>query len=394
MPGRSRATVPPEADLLLCCGRPDPTPESAQRLAVLLGAPLDWAIVLRLAHGHGLMPLLHWHLHRLPSAPVPASVRDRLREHFLGNTRHNLLFAGELLRLLKLFATERIDAIPIKGPTLAAQAYGNLALREFTDLDVLIRRAHFPRARDLLCAQGYELPWPLTPRREKSYLAGRRELPLVRPDIDCSVELHTHLTARHFPYPIDLDGVFERARRTSLNGTEVPTLGAEDLVLFLCVHGAKHRWGGLGWICDVALVLDLYPTLNWPWLLEQARKRRCERIVLLGLLLAHELLAAPLPRDVLHQTRRNSWVTDLNTDVQRRLFDAREQTQGGVGNALFQLRCREYVSDGLGYVLNQTLVPAEADWHLLTLPPPLEFLYYLVRPIRLTLDLAQRVVRR
>jgi Uncharacterised nucleotidyltransferase len=42
-----------------------------------------------------------------------------------------------------MFADEGVNVIPSKGPTLAALAYGDLGLREFDDLDLLIARPDF-----------------------------------------------------------------------------------------------------------------------------------------------------------------------------------------------------------------------------------------------------------
>jgi len=69
-------------------------------------------------------------------------------------------------------------------------------------------------------------------------------------------------------------------------------LGGEDLALFLCAHGAKHLWERLEWLCDLAALLARRPGLDWDAMLARARRRGAERIVLLALHLAHELLGA------------------------------------------------------------------------------------------------------
>jgi hypothetical protein len=44
--------------------------------------------------------------------------------------------------------------VPFKGPALAVQAYGDLSLRQYDDLDLLIHEADVPRAYQLLIANG------------------------------------------------------------------------------------------------------------------------------------------------------------------------------------------------------------------------------------------------
>ena len=82
-----------------------------------------------------------------------------------------------------------------------------------------------------------------------------------------------------------------------LNGTEVKTLSAADLLFSLCVHGSRHLWERLGWICDIAELLARH-TFDWPTLLKRAAQADSDRMFLLGLYLAERLLEAPLPAEV------------------------------------------------------------------------------------------------
>ena len=77
---------------------------------------------------------------------------------------------GELLRLLTLFESAGIPAIPYKGPLLASLVYGKIARRQFCDLDILVRKRGFPKARRLLLSQDYRPMFSLTPAQEARYL--------------------------------------------------------------------------------------------------------------------------------------------------------------------------------------------------------------------------------
>ena len=116
----------------------------AADLAELARPDLDWDYVYRTAQRHGLLSLLHGHLCHL--AAVPVAVRERLQTHARANAARNLRLGGELLQLLQLFEAQDLPALPFKGPTLAALAYGSVALREFGDLDLLVPPARLPRA--------------------------------------------------------------------------------------------------------------------------------------------------------------------------------------------------------------------------------------------------------
>ena len=107
------------------------------------------------------------------------------------------------------------------------------------------------------------------PRTQRLHRA-RKVYELVRQDEKVLVELHWAITSWTFFFPLNPEHLWERLETGSLEGTPVRTLAPEDLLLILCVHGAKHYWSKLGWICDVAELLRVHPGLKWTALQIQA----------------------------------------------------------------------------------------------------------------------------
>src|SRR5829696_2399929 len=126
----------PEFELLFCCARTRTDRKMEERIRELLRRGPEWEYLLRIAAGHGIVPLLQLNLSTVCPDAVPATVSEYLRQLFLANTRRNLLLTGELLRLLSAFETQGLPVVPYKGPTLSVLAYGDLALRQFNDLDL------------------------------------------------------------------------------------------------------------------------------------------------------------------------------------------------------------------------------------------------------------------
>jgi hypothetical protein len=389
-PGDATGTRP-EVELLLRCARVSLGAACAERVGLLLGHDLDWAYLLPAAEAHGTAALLYWHLSRVSPRAVPAAALESLRRRFHDTACYNLLLTGELLRLLGLFAAHGVRAIPFKGPTLAAHAYGNLALRQFVDLDLLLCPPDLHSAAGLLAAEGYRPGLRLAPAQEAAYLASIGQVPLVREDGTCMVELHARIGPRDFYFPLGLERLWPRLRPLSLNGRDVSALAGEDLLLVLCAHGAKHLWSRLGWVCDVAELLRARPALDWPAVGEEARSLRCERILLLGLLLAHDLLQAPVPQDLLRRARSVAAVRALSARLCGRMFRQADGRPAGLDNALLHIRARERLRDGLRYALSLALTPRVTDWTALQVPAPLSFLYRLLRPVRLARKYGRRL---
>src|SRR5205085_1153465 len=93
---------------------------------------------------------------------------------YRANAARAIQLTDALFDLLDRFAKAHIQAIPFKGPTLAATAYGDLSLRQAGDLDLLVHRSDIVRAADLLEALGHRPFFPTSTPREAQYLGRLR----------------------------------------------------------------------------------------------------------------------------------------------------------------------------------------------------------------------------
>jgi len=216
------------------------------------------------------------------------------------------------------------------------------------------------------------------------------------------------------------------------------TLRAEDLMLVLCVHAAKHVWIQLSWLCDIAQ-LAKSPQLDWNAIQDESRRLGIERIVNLNLLLAHKLLGSPLPPTIHHRfadhpklTCHSEESTQPTCQSERSEESAQPTCHSGrseesaqpachserseesaVGRncetaneilriiersapydteslAYFRLmlRLRERRQDQARFLWRLTVTPSVSEWSTVQLPKPLHPLYRLVRLSRLTRRLA------
>ena len=401
----------PEIDLLLCCARTYLDPANAERIRGLLREDVDWAYLLRTARRHGVMPLLCQNLHATCPEAVPQAILAQLRGHFHANARRNALLTKRLLTLVDLFEAHDIPVIPLKGPALAASIYGDVALRQFSDLDILVHEQDVLRAKDLLRSQGYQPRGQQTSAQETAALQVRFHSQFVSPDSKVLVELHWRLIDWQFPFPFDLDRLWEHLEPVSLAGTMVRGLPPEDLLLFLCVHGSKpsHRWGQLGRICDVAELVRVHQGLDWEQVIAQAGKLGSERRLLLGTLLAGDLLGTALPEKVRLRIQTDPLAQSLAAHVYKWLFREVDSRAGGLERALFDLNAFERRQDRARFCLRSAITSTAVRWALrspiglLRLPYSyldgtqsrnvwiwplplfalLSFLYHLLLPIRL-----------
>lgn len=369
----------PELGLLLCCARGRLDTDLSARVGKLLDRGLDWDVLLALANAHGLSPLLYWHLESNFSQFLPTAVAEALRDFYQHNARHNLLLVGELVNLLKLLASRDISLVPFKGPTLAEAVYGNVALRECSDLDLFIRPNDLPAAIETLVSEGYRPVLQLTPPQQTALIRSHYEYGLLSPT-GALIEFQWAIVPRYFSLPLGTEQLWQDLRTVRIGGVEALALSPENLLLILCIHGGKHLWNRLVWLSDISGLIQLHPGLDWEYVLRQARAGRAERLLLLGLSLAHTVFGTPLPEKIYIRLAADRTVASLKQQVCQTLVCA--SGPGELATHVFLIRTREHWFDKIRYVVRFIFTPASVEWSFVDLPKLLFPLYSVLRVVR------------
>jgi hypothetical protein len=291
----------PEAELLVWCARTIVSDDLKARIRERAQESLDWSMVLELAEYHGVVPLLYKNLSAVSSDLVPAELLTRLRQKTQAGALLNRALAKELVALCEAFTARGVPVIPIKGATLAVLAYGDLALRDFTDLDLLVPQTAIAEAQAVLRSQGYERRAASKEPAETNHEEGPYHVYIKKRTLS-RVDLQWVMAHRHFfVFRLDRSEFWARRVAVAFENRTVPGLAPEDLLIVLCVHGSKHAWEQLKWVCDVAELIRSHPDLDWNQIFVHASNWRCRRMLYLGLTVAHLMLNAPLPAAVLER---------------------------------------------------------------------------------------------
>jgi len=377
----------PELEMLVCCARAEPGPEYTARVHELQESGLDWSVVLQLADRHRLTPLLYRQMSRIAPELLQQPALSLLVFRARKIAARNLRLIQELLRLLDVLDKHQIPAIPIKGPLLAISAFGSVALREFEDLDILVRRADIHRAINIISTTGYEPERELTQAQKIAYLRSEHAFQYRRDGGQLVVELHWRLQDRYLSFPFDEDELWNTATATNLFGRRVRSLSTNNLLLFLCMHGAKHYWERLEWISCLPAVMRAESSLDWSAVIEQARRMGGLRILQLGLLLAHDLDGSRYTEAPLRLIRVEPITKELASMVWKKLgANELAGSRREVYRFRFFLNTRERLSDRVRVVWDASIRiphPNSSLWQRTHLPAWLLFVYYFVSPMRL-----------
>jgi hypothetical protein len=341
---------------------------------------IDWQSVFDHAVGHSVAPLVSNRLLQMAPATVPPYWRERFRAEFVSNAHKNLMLAAELIRVLRALDAGGLQPMPFKGPVLAEQAFGGLTLRHFTDLDIVLPHSQLLEAHRILECLNYRSAGAsaaMEAGRIPGQYAYRSETRSIL------IEIHTERTMRYLPVPLDWKALNSRAETVSVGGQPLRTFSIEDTLMLLCVHGTKHFWTRLGWICDIAQLLQAPRGVDWPGAENLARKMRCHRMWLLGLALANEILAAPLPARIANELRRDARVADLALRTRQNYLLVGESGISGGERVRFRANSQDTLATGLRQLSVFATRPTDEDWQSRPLPRWASPLYAILRPLRM-----------
>jgi hypothetical protein len=381
----SRTDLSAEWSVLLTACSAIPAEEKAQTLRPLLGESIDWKFLFDLAEKHGALPLLHSALLRV-EASVPDDQLRTLRQNQQSNLVKSLLLARELIRILECLSSTGINAMPYKGAALAELLYGDIGLRQSGDIDLLIHPQDFVRARDAVRELGFVPHLNLSEAEERAYLKSGYECAFDGPGGKNLLEIQWAIQPRFYAIDFDLDKIFERAFTVSVAGQPMKTPRPEDLVLVLSAHAAKHVWGRLVWISDLAQLM-VRPNLDWDGVLSQANELGIVRMVRVSMVLAHRLLGAPMPPCAKQSLSENAAAPELAAAVERELLSGSEPDVESFSYFRRMMRMRERRLDRLRFAQRLMFTPGPSEWNAIRLPAPLFPLYRVIRLSRLVAKL-------
>jgi len=297
-----------------------------RRLQALIDAGLDWEKVCREAERHGVQPLFFVNLEHLLGPQLPPWLHDRIREYQQKNRVHTNFLVRELGRIRRLCEENDLPLLALKGPVLAKVAYGDIAMRQYVDLDVLVPSDRFSEFDQLLRDMGYEYP-----KQRKKIEGWRRVLfrslkgqwQYARAGGAFNLDVHTRVMPPGYAFPADFKPFWRRSREIQLSeDVTVPGLAPEDAALVLSYHGVKNYWRSLRYVTDLAQLVQAEPTLDWSSSVTRARQMQGARVLKLGLLLAHDVVDMTFPADVETWVRSasgriQSWGSDVPMDEVR-----------------------------------------------------------------------------
>jgi Uncharacterised nucleotidyltransferase len=372
-----------ELQLLLACARAQLNPAAAGEIASAAAQPLDWLKAIDLATGHGLSPILSCQVQTHATARVPETIRLALIGRFRAQTIRNFELTRELLEVLSLLEKSGVRALAFKGPVLAEQLYGNLSLREFIDLDILVAQTHASTVIALLSAKGFEPQFILTQQQFARFQTMRSQIGLYHPARNVLVEVHWALLTPGYTFSPATESPWESVQTISIAGRTIQTFSSETQLLFSCLHQAKHNWSRLGWLTDLAALIRRSPAMDWQEIQNRAGSFGTARMIRVSLRLVQRLFEVTLPDSIAEWVEDDIYSAKIAERILKGLVSFNTKPdQPKPLDPLFRASMESF-ADRTCYWFDTIFRPTPLEWALLPLPDRLYGLYYPIRVGRL-----------
>jgi len=366
------ATIRIEHHLLLLLARTRSVSDDACATVVrIIDEPtFDWDFLIAAATEHGVMIMVYAQLRRIVPNKITPALRDKIQLMVTRSALHNLELTRELLSLQTQLSAQNIKMMPYKGLSLATLAYGGVGMRQFSDIDMLVSPADLRRSKDLIVTTGY---YPVVSAEHRAYQKEDEDrsyqgYDLVRNDHRVVIDLQERFGVRFSSFSLTFDEMWERRQQITLGAQQVATLSYEDYLLVLCAHGTQHRWQRLKWVCDISELVQNAPQLDWQDVFRRAHTMQTERMLMVGLLIAHESLDLPLPDSVLARIQADDTTQRLALYVYQWMFREVNGFKDLVIRAIFDysfdLKMRPQLKNKVScalFLTRRRLLPREHD---------------------------------
>jgi hypothetical protein len=368
----------PEFELMLTCCRPIAQESDLIKQRKLAKENLDIQKIIDLARRHKISALVYCNLKTHPIGTFDPQLMQELAVRYQNNSNKAVKSLQAIHQIARTKPSYLVTIL--KGLDVAIRAYGDLAVRDVGDIDLLVAPEYASEFYALLETQG----WTSNMSTYRYLLTSKilrnshHEMTLFRANFP-RLELHWRPT--YNPHELSMrylsKASFSTQANTGLNG-----FNNEDLLIYLCIHGSKHGWGRLKWLFDLPNVIERIE-LDWHSLWQRADYLGVSFAVQQALLLSSKYCGVNLTERMLagfrYKISRAQWSSIRQFQSGPEIWMEYPPTQLAIHIWLNRIFTATNPRIWTWHFLSM-FNPSINDYELIKLPKKIEPLYFLLRP--------------
>jgi hypothetical protein len=371
-----------EIELILRCACLNPDRRDIDQIKHLSAREMNWTFIKETVLRNRICPIVLKNFMRIQEN-IPPDIFSQLKKQTLFTGGRSLILGTHLQHMIRVFNEQDIFVLPFKGPVLSGQVYQDNLVRFFSDLDILVARSDVVRAFHLLEKKGFSPQLSLNRAQFAKYIDDEDHFAFYDRKKRVLIELHWDMAGLYLSRRITLEDLNPHLRDGHLHHTPISCLSMEALLVYLCVHGAKHGWQYLEQICSVSELIRSTPDLDWESVIQISSEWRCRRMLKLGLHLGHTLLKAPIPHFLQADISTDKLIFKATEKIMGHLFFKQTGAEFSDRFSSFHIQIRDSFPDKVRYFLRLVFRPTDMEWQVFPVPGVLSFVHCFTRPCRL-----------
>lgn len=290
----------PTEPLLLFCAQNQTLERTQDMIRFLIKNKIKWEEFITKAISLGIASNCYLRLKKT-GVLVPNEIEKRLNEIYSQNLIRNMKLWAVLKKILNAFNQAKIDAIPLKGPFLSDDIHRHIGSRTSTDLDILIRKEDFPRAKQELAKIGY---YPVKSSYSEEFIMDFfRHRPFFKKDVNSSlnpvVEIHWNFYPQR-PKKFDMTPVWKTAIPKKIENTPFLCLSHSYTLIHLAINLRINGYLNFRHFSDLdALITNFKDKIDWEYVIKQSLINKKRIALFYGLYFTRELLDTEIPSHIL-----------------------------------------------------------------------------------------------
>lgn len=294
----------PEDKLILSCVKIQPDKVELEHLNSLIPLIRDWDYLAKTITERGIAPLFFKKLPFLSNnVLIPTDVKTKLQQVYYRTMSRSMVLYEHFRKITEACTINHIPVIALKGIYLSEWLYQDIGLRQFSDIDLLVKKEDGEKCLAVLAGLGYR------PQSDGAESELERKLDLIHyfPMVlnGVAVEVHIKLHQSIEKYDLNVDSLWKNALPATINGNEVFTLNTNDLLIHLCIHLDRHfHLGHVQFTCfnDITNLIEKHAgTFDWDAFAETCREYRCEEVVFTYIILVNKYMHANVPDSIIRK---------------------------------------------------------------------------------------------
>lgn len=286
----------PEQRILLLAARLHLSDAEQAELKDLIAEIKDWNEMVRWAVARQAGPFLFKKLSAEPGS-VPELALQAFKQSWLKTLSRSMVLIAHFQEVMNAFNAEGIAVISMKGIYLSEWLYTEVGLRQFSDIDLLVKPEDGERALAVMRSIGYRQAKSELPEDIQVKLLPAHYPAMIKQGV--SVEIHTRLHSSVTDYEIDISSLWAASQPHELHGVATRVFCREHLLLTLIQHLDKHLRSGqfqFSGFYDIVNLLDIKcRDMDIDLLLSEAKAWKMEALLMDYCVLTEKYFGVGLP---------------------------------------------------------------------------------------------------